>query len=116
MDNQHGEAQLEPVISVPSRQVSWFPVYEFATQLLTPVHNWPAAGTPAWQELPDNDPRKLAAVIEAGVHWSLRIDAEQEARARASRDIAASSDWPALARNLRRQPGPAYVPRERRTA
>ena len=84
-----------------SRTVSWYVVYEFVAQLLTSVGSWPTAGTPEWVELAADDPRKLAAVMDAGVRWSLRVDTEQEQRAQASRDVAAAADWSAVARDLR---------------
>lgn len=84
-----------------SRTVCWYAVYEFVAQLLTSVGSWPTAGTPDWVELVDGDPRKLAAVLDAGVRWSLRVDTEQEQRAQASHDVAAATDWSAVARDVR---------------
>jgi hypothetical protein len=100
---------------IGSRSVDWFAVHEFVAQLLPSGGSWPAAGTPAWYALDDTDPRKLAAVLEAGVRWCLRIDTEQAQLAEASKDIAAIADWSAVARNMRRGRGSAYIPR-RRTA
>ena len=56
------------------------------------------AGTPAWSQLPDDHPDKLAAVLAAGLHHALRLDAAQAARAQASRDIAAAADWSRIGR------------------
>jgi hypothetical protein len=97
--------------STGSRMVSWFTVFEFVAPLLARLDSWPAAGTPEWCELDDEDPKKLAGVLEAGIHWSLRVDAEQTARAEASQDISAAADWSAVARTTRTGRGDAYIPR-----
>ncbi|BCQ07711.1 hypothetical protein JMUB5695_01670 [Mycobacterium heckeshornense] len=87
-----------------SRQVSWWSVYEYVESLVAQANcgPLPLAGTPAWCALADDDPTKLLAVAEAGVHWSLRIDALQEQSAEASKDIAAAADWPAIAAEITR--------------
>ena len=63
---------------------------------------WPAAGTPAWCDLPDDDPAKLAALLDAAQHWALRVETCQAAQCEASRDISAAYDWAALSVWLRR--------------
>jgi hypothetical protein len=83
-----------------SRMVAWFEVYAFVAPLLAGIASRPAAGTPAWCQLPDDDPRKLAAVLEAGVHMALKIDAEQAAKAEASQAISTAADWKQVARNI----------------
>lgn len=93
-----------------SRQVAWFKVYEFVEQLLAGMVSRPAAGTPEWCALPDTDPRKLAAVLDAGVHWTLRIDTEQEHRAEASKDVSAAADWSAVGRRMLSR-NSVYIPR-----
>jgi hypothetical protein len=62
---------------------------------------WPAAGTPAWCDLPDDDPAKLAALLDAAQHWALRVETCQQAQCEASHDISAAYDWGAIARRLR---------------
>lgn len=85
-----------------SQQVCWFEVYAFVSERLAGIASWPTAGTTAWAAMPDDDPRKLAAILEAGVHWALRIDAEQEALAQAQLDVSSAADWSAIASSNRR--------------
>lgn len=99
-----------------SRMVAWFQVYEFARPFLSKMGSWPRAGTPPWAALDDNDPRKLAAVLEAGVHWALKIDTLQEEHSRAVNDLREAGsdegDWTALARIVARGNG-ARIPRKK---
>lgn len=99
-----------------SRSVAWWPVHEFMAALLARANDLPLAGTPEWCALGDGDPRKLLALAAAGEHHVLRVEIAQEAQAEASKNIAASADWHALARAVRqndlaRRSG-AYVERE----
>lgn len=89
-----------------SRQVAWFPVYEFVARLLASAGGRPTAGTPAWLALDDDDPAKLDAVLILGVHMALRLDTEQASRAEASRAVASAPDWRPLHR------GSAYIARQ----
>ena len=59
------------------------------------------AGTPAWCALGDDDPAKLAALLDAAQHHALRVENCQQAKCEASREISAAADWPAIARELR---------------
>lgn len=99
-----------------SRQVSWWPVHEFVTALIAQAGTPPTAGTPAWLDLADNDPLKLIALAVAGEHHVLRMETAQEAKAEASKAVAASADWPAIARARRRRTDAtrsgAYIPRK----
>jgi hypothetical protein len=82
-----------------SRQVSWWAVHEHVAPLLAlQAMPWPIIGTPAWCALDDDDPRKLAALIDAAQHWAPMLETRQEARCDASRAISAATDWSALAR------------------
>ena len=92
--------------------MAWFAVYELVAPLLATIPAWPAAGTPAWQQLEDDDPRKWAAVLDAGIHWALKIDTEQEARAQASQDISTAVDCRSIARRVQQGRGAAYIKRE----
>jgi hypothetical protein len=85
-----------------SQAVNWLTVHRWVTPLLESARSWPMAGSVAWCQLPDDDPRKLAAVFDAARHWALRVDACQEARAEASKAVAASTDWSKVATELRR--------------
>ena len=89
--------------SFDSRQVSWWSVHEFVTAAIqqAEVSNWPMAGTPAWCALADGDPRKWAALLIAGEHWSLRIETNQEHRAEASKMIADGADWGRVGSQIR---------------
>lgn len=107
-----------------SRQVSWFEVYQFverwARSSSTPDHELdlqlPIAGTPQWCGLPDDDARKLLAVILGGIREALNHEVVQEHRAAASRDLASSTDWSTIARRIRTGRGDAYIPRRKEIA
>ncbi|RUP35016.1 MAG: DUF2742 domain-containing protein [Mycolicibacterium sp.] len=99
-----------------SHQVNWWEVHEFVTPLLSGIDNWPLLGTPAWSELPDDHPAKLAAILDASQHYALFLDGRQEALAEAGREIACADDWPALARRVAAGLGEAYVPRHKEIA
>lgn len=88
-----------------SQQVSWYDVHRFVESVVAQANCGPipAAGTAAWCALADGDARKLLACAQAGVHWCLKLDAEQEQRAQAAKDIAAEGDWSALAGSIRRR-------------
>lgn len=75
----------------------------------------PRYGSPEWDALPDQDPRRAAAVVIAAECWRDHssvervaqdlladlIDREQELRRRvreASWDVAGAADWSAIAR------------------
>jgi hypothetical protein len=94
-----------------SSAVSWWSVYEFTLPLVESVGHFPTAGTPAWCELADNDPRKIAAVYDAAQHHALRLELNQEAMAQASQAISAAENWKDVANEIggRRE---AYIPRE----
>lgn len=93
-----------------SRTVDWWAVHTFVVPLLDEAGSWPLAGSLAWQQLRDDDPVKLAAVLDAGRHWALRVDTCQTAMAQASQGISAAADWSAVARSIRRHRA-AYIPR-----
>lgn len=94
-----------------SRQVCWTAVLAFVERRGINPTTVLTAGTPQWCQLDDGHPDKLAAVLVAGVHHALRLDLAQEAAADASKDLAVSEDWPAIARCIRTGRGIAYVPR-----
>lgn len=98
-----------------SRQVNHFEVHQLVVPVLDAVGDYPPAGTPAWCLLGESDPRKWAAVLDAGRHWALRVDCEQTVRAEASRAVAESADWSAVARGVRRRSSGLYIARKRVT-
>jgi hypothetical protein len=83
-----------------SQQVSWWSVHEHVAPVLEQAGSWPAVGTPAWCALPDTDPRKLAALLDAARHWALRLETCQEQRCDASRQVSQTVDWSAVAREF----------------
>lgn len=85
-----------------SQQVSWSAVHEFLQAVLTRANAGPLpwAGTPAWCELADGDPRKLLSLALCGEHHVLRVEVAQQAQAEASRTVADAADWPAVAREV----------------
>lgn len=107
-----------------SRQVNWFEVYQFVERWVS-RRSWSdddlldhnlLPGTPQWCSLPDDDARKLLAVILGGIREALGHEVLQEHRAAASRDVASSIDWATVARRVQRGRGPAYIPRRKEIA
>lgn len=98
-----------------SQQVCWWSVHQFVESVVAQANcgSLPMAGTLAWQELADGDPRKLLAVAAAGEHHILRIETAQAERAEASREISTAADWSAVAQRLRTARGDAYIPRKK---
>lgn len=101
--------------SPQSQQVQWWAVHQFIEHVVTQANcgPLPMAGTLAWQELADGDPRKLLAVAVAGEHHVLRVETAQAARAEASREIAAAAPWSQLAQRVQAGRGRAYIPRRK---
>jgi Protein of unknown function (DUF2742) len=87
--------------SIECQQVSFWSVHEFISPVLARVGSWPMAGTPEWAALGGDDPRKLAALLDAAQHWALRVETCQEAQCQASRDVSAAADWSAVGRRIR---------------
>lgn len=100
-----------------SQQVSWWSVHEQVAPILARVgSSWPTVGTPQWCELADDDPRKLAALLDAAQHWALRMETCQQARCETSKDISAAADWKSIAWEMFRLDsakahGTYYIPR-----
>jgi hypothetical protein len=96
-------AQTDNTDDIASRQVSWWDVHERVTPLLREIGSWPMAGTPAWCELDDDDPVKLAALLDAAQHHALRVETAQAALADASRAVSDFADWPAISSRIRQR-------------
>lgn len=116
-DQQDVEARPDATVgagSPASRQVAWLETYRFAEwaaqQYGIALDHRLIAGTPEWCALPDDDARKLLALLLGGVRDALRNDAHQTALADASRAIAGSTRWRSLAR--RHDRGDGYIPRK----
>lgn len=99
-----------------SQQVCWTTVLEFVERLGINPTTVLLAGTPAWDQLPDEHPDKLGAVLAAGVHHALRLDLAQERRAEAGHEIADAADWSALAQRIRNRSSSSYIPRRKEIA
>jgi hypothetical protein len=82
--------------------VSWWDVHEHVAPYLAAAGSWPTAGTPAWCALPNGDPAKLAALLDAARHWALRLECCQAAECQASHAISAAEDWAAIGNAIRR--------------
>lgn len=85
-----------------SQQVAWWPTHKFLEAALAQANAGPLprAGTPAWCELADGDPRKLLSLAMDGEHHVLRKEVAQTARAEASRAISKAADWHRVAREI----------------
>lgn len=97
---------------IESRTVDFYPVHLFVIPMLVEAGSWPLAGSFAWRDLDDSDPRKLAAVLDGGQRDALRNDNISAAFAQASQAISAAEDWADFARNFRRH-NAVYIPRRR---
>jgi hypothetical protein len=111
--NGDREEAEEPNLTA-SGAVSWWSVHEHVAPFLERAGGWPMAGTPQWCALPDDDPRKLAALLDAAQHWALRVETGQESMAQASQAISAAADWAAIARRVCRRKPSSYIPMEAR--
>ncbi|MEW5810892.1 MAG: DUF2742 domain-containing protein [Actinomycetota bacterium] len=80
-----------------SQEVNWYLVHLFVEPTLKNVDSWPTAGTVEWHELPDSDPRKIAAVLDAARHWALRLDSCQDDLVDAGEQIAEAAPWSQIA-------------------
>jgi hypothetical protein len=88
---------------VGSQAVNWWAVHEFVAVRIETVGPFPMVGTPAWCDLPDDDPVKWAALLDAAQHWALRVNTCQEAMAEASKTISDAVDWPRVAREFQQR-------------
>jgi len=58
-------------------------------------------GTPEWLALPRGDRRWWAAVLDAGWHWALLLEGNQEASAQAGQAISTMADWAEVGQRMR---------------
>jgi hypothetical protein len=91
--------------SPASQEVSWWATHLFIEAAVAQANCGPIpmAGTPAWAELADGDPRKLLSLAVAGEHHVLRQQIGQEALAQAAEDVWGGEDWAQVARQFRRR-------------
>ena len=62
--------------------------------------------------MPDDDARKLLALVLGGVRDALRNDTRQSDLADASHEISVGADWAAVAQRVRNGRGDAYIQRK----
>ncbi len=86
---------------IASQQVSWWDVHEFVAPTLAAAGSWPAAGTPEWCALDDDDPAKTAALLDAARHHALRVETCQVAECEASHTISTAADWSAIGQHIK---------------
>ncbi len=93
--------------ALDSRSLAWLPVHDYATRLAAQLgvdltDRLPYPGTLSWLALDDGSPIKKAALLLAASQRVLHLEVGQEARAEASKAVAAAADWPAIAGEIRR--------------
>ncbi|GAB3029441.1 DUF2742 domain-containing protein [Mycobacterium bourgelatii] len=87
-----------------ARSVNWSAVNEFVQPHLDRVGGYfPTVGSPEWCALADDDPAKIAAVLNAGQHWALHLELAQQARCDASKAISAAEDWGTVSRQIQQR-------------
>lgn len=91
--------------SPASQEVNWWATHLFLEAAVAQANcgPLPTAGTPAWAELADGDPRKLLSLAVAGEHHVLRVQIGQEQRAQAAEDVWQGENWTDLARQVQRR-------------
>lgn len=95
-----------------SRQVNgWYETYLYAERVAAghgvALDHGLIPGTPRWCGMPDDDARKLLALVLGGVREALANDTRQTALADASREISSAATWSEIGRGR----GAAYIPR-----
>jgi hypothetical protein len=84
-----------------SRSVRWYDFHLCVQERLDAAGDYPMAGTQAWFDLDDADPRKTAAVLAAASMHIQRVEACQIAECEASHAISAAADWGEIAQYSR---------------
>lgn len=82
-----------------SREIDFVAVAEFVANLDS-AEDLELPGSLAWCAWSDSDPRKLAACLRVVPWWAFDIAERLEAEAEASKAVAASTDWSAVAREI----------------
>ena len=85
-------------------------MHEYVVPILSSVESWATVGTPEWCALPDGDPVKVAALMDAARHWALRVETCQQQLAEASHDVSGAADWKAIGTEMQRR-REVYIPR-----
>lgn len=108
----HDNAETRPHEGAGSpacRSINWYETFAFASRiaaqhdLLLEHRALPIAGTMQWCGLPDNDARKLLAVLLGGVREALINSARQDAIADAGEQISTAEDWSHVAQQVQRR-------------
>lgn len=102
--------------SPASQEVNWYETLRFAERWAAnhgvALDHHLVAGTPQWCQMPDDDARKLMALVLGGVREALTNDTRQAAIAEAQQEISADYDWARISRQVYGDRGPAYIPRQ----
>ncbi|MCV7313729.1 DUF2742 domain-containing protein [Mycobacterium paraffinicum] len=110
-DSQQGHRSSSPR-QTASHEISWYKVAAFVGPLIDRYgSSLPLPGSPEWCGLPDADPRKLGALLSVARFWAFDAACQQQALAEASKAVAASADWPAIAREIHQRQGMTYIRR-----
>lgn len=103
---------------VPQTPIDLAAVHAFHVRTIGLLPELSACGSPAWVALPDDDPRKLAALMRAGLCWITETallprtladelaaaDIDVRARLKAmSVDVAGAMNWSAAADRITRR-------------
>lgn len=95
--------------SPASRSINWYETYTYANRIAA-QHDvvlgdraLPIPGAIQWCGLPDDDARKLLALILGGVREALINSARQDAVADAGEQISAAEHWGQLARQVQKR-------------
>ena len=104
----------------PSRQVSWYTTFTFVERYATnhdvALDNLPIPGTPSWCGMPDDDARKLLALVLGGVREALVHDTAQEQLGEASRDVSQAAKWISEDHRFLMNRNNSYIPRSKKGA
>lgn len=85
------------VYAIASRQISFFDVHLFVSEVLKQANGWPTVGTPAWCSLAHEDPAKWCALLDAAQLFALHHEIRQQAECEASHAISAAENWSRVA-------------------
>lgn len=91
-----------------NRQVNFYETFTYAARVAAEhgvalAHDLPIAGTLQWCGMPDDDARKLMALVLGGVREALANEARQDAIAEAGEAIWEAEDWRTVARQVQKR-------------
>jgi hypothetical protein len=98
-----------------TKQVDFMVVHELVAPILQEVPAWPVAGTLLWAQLPNTDPAKWCALLDAARYQALQMQVQQEHLDDAAKSIAGSQEWADVRADSQRHAqairSGAYIPR-----